>query len=611
MATITKSAFSIGTVSNLLYHRVDLPFHPYACKDVHNAIVLPSGAIARRVGTKYVQNTAFPLPNMELFRFSLDETYILIFSANAIFIRKTDDSGGSVASVTSPYSTSEGFEIKMTQINDKIWIAHPNHDIMVLVRYSETSWALIETGVGKPGQDTVNVDGGKLVTGTNTGGDNFSITCGVAIFDSTRIGQYFFVYADYWRRFMITNLVGTQNVLAYQENPRPEHPTNFINIQPWAYQDPGAEGDLRFGGLLANIFTYQDRMCVSASPEKPKTIFMSKTGIYDDFTSGSPLAEDDGLELQLTAGVDGTPAYWAAELKYLLVNAGAALLWLSSASGTGPITPISKQASVGAYTAFSPISPVKVKDELIVVGRDKRSLYAVDVKTNTNEFGVIDITAGNPDLFKDTEIKQVDFQQDPWPIIWVLTTDGKLYGCTYDKQMETRAWHSHEIGFDPDLVTYSFIGSILVAPAEGSDKLWMTVLREGSHTTIEYMELTRDPGDTSAHVVDSVDNPTDEYLFQHVITPIMPAFQDNSGLTEGDDIRLKTVRLSLVKAKNFILQSPGGWQDITVVEGSGTFTGNTDDLRLPTATDDNTDITVTSSDGPFILTAIRYETEVQ
>jgi len=187
MATITKSAFSIGAISNLLYHRVDLPFHPYACKEIHNAIVLPSGAIARRSGTKFVQSTAYPLPTLRLFRFSLDETYILIFANKSIGIRKTDDSFGMITSVTSPYSTTEGYEVKMTQINDKIWIAHPNHDIMCLVRYSEASWSLIESGVGVAGQDTVNTDPAKTVTGTNTGGDNFSITSSVAIFDSTRI----------------------------------------------------------------------------------------------------------------------------------------------------------------------------------------------------------------------------------------------------------------------------------------------------------------------------------------------------------------------------------------------------------------------------------------
>lgn len=146
---ILKDDFSGGSIDPALHSRTSLKQYATGAKTLKNFIVLPNGNIANRKGTWYVAqakvNTATRLIP---FIFSDEEAYVL--EVSNLCMRFYHDgaqlqSGGGAYELVTPWATADLEDLCMdAQSADVIFCTHPKYKPMVLTRYADTSWTLVE-----------------------------------------------------------------------------------------------------------------------------------------------------------------------------------------------------------------------------------------------------------------------------------------------------------------------------------------------------------------------------------------------------------------------------------------------------------------------------------
>ena len=145
--TLALTSFVSGEFSAKLDGRTDFQKYNTSCKTLENFLIHPQGAATRRVGTQFIAEVKSSAAKTRLipFEFSTTQTYIMEFGNNYIRFFKDKGqitSGGPAYEISSPYSTSELFDIKFAQSADVMYLCHPNHDVRKLSRTGHTSWTL-------------------------------------------------------------------------------------------------------------------------------------------------------------------------------------------------------------------------------------------------------------------------------------------------------------------------------------------------------------------------------------------------------------------------------------------------------------------------------------
>jgi hypothetical protein len=196
------NSFNAGELSPKLDVRTDLEKYRSGCRELKNFIATIYGGTRYRNGSRYVAPTkhADKATRLLPFRFSRNTNYVLEFGDQYI---RFFANGGQVESapstpleVASPYLEAELFAIQIKQINNLVYIAHPNHAPRVLTRVTDTSWTLAELDYtdSTPALLPENLDRTVTLTASAVTGSGITLTQGVSgdpIFDDDHVGAYF------------------------------------------------------------------------------------------------------------------------------------------------------------------------------------------------------------------------------------------------------------------------------------------------------------------------------------------------------------------------------------------------------------------------------------
>ena len=102
MATVSQRNFSSGELSPSLYSRVDITKYATGLRTCKNNIILRYGGATNRPGTKFINVAKYPTKDIRLidFQFNDDQTYMLQFGENYIWVSKYDPTTKSVSVLT-------------------------------------------------------------------------------------------------------------------------------------------------------------------------------------------------------------------------------------------------------------------------------------------------------------------------------------------------------------------------------------------------------------------------------------------------------------------------------------------------------------------------------
>ena len=156
-------SFNAGELSPKLDARTDLDKYSAGCRTLQNAFVEPYGAAIRRAGTQYIASTKVADTKARLigFKFSTTTNFILEFGVGYVRFFSNGAQvldGATIVEVATPYGEADLFELQTTQINDVVYITHPDWPTHKLSRLSDTSWTMAEMDPYYPPFLDENVD---------------------------------------------------------------------------------------------------------------------------------------------------------------------------------------------------------------------------------------------------------------------------------------------------------------------------------------------------------------------------------------------------------------------------------------------------------------------
>lgn len=193
MHTIIPS-FNAGEVSPRIHSRVDLDKYGSSCKTLENFIIMPYGGVNRRPGMEYMgaAGDSATASRLIAFNFSITTNFVLEFGDETIRFWSNGEQvllGGSAYELASPYPSSSLFEIQYCQINDVMYLVHPDYPIYKLSRYADANWTLEETEWTNPPFRTENTTDETMTLSAVTG-TGVTLTCSAIVFSPDHVGSY-------------------------------------------------------------------------------------------------------------------------------------------------------------------------------------------------------------------------------------------------------------------------------------------------------------------------------------------------------------------------------------------------------------------------------------
>ena len=145
-----QTNFSVGELDPLIRARTDLQQYQNALEEATNIIIQPQGGFRRRDGTQFVYDFGSSFTDFKVipFEFSVDDSYLLVFVTQRIYIFKAgvlqaniNGSGNDYLAATD-ITTAMLDEINYTQAVDTLILCHEDLQTKRLVRNGDTSWTL-------------------------------------------------------------------------------------------------------------------------------------------------------------------------------------------------------------------------------------------------------------------------------------------------------------------------------------------------------------------------------------------------------------------------------------------------------------------------------------
>ena len=169
---------------------------------------------------------------------------------------------------------------------------------------------------------------------------------------------------------------------------------------------------------------------------------MTKSGTESNMSFGLPIKDDDRIEFRVAAREANTIRH-IVPLTNLLMLTGSAE-WRITSVNSDAITPTSISVKPQSYVGSNNAQPVIVNNSLVYGAARGGHVRELGYNWQANGFITGDLSLRAPHLFDNFTITDMAFSKAPIPIVWMVSTNGKLLGLTYVPEQQLGAWHQHD-----------------------------------------------------------------------------------------------------------------------------------------------------------------------
>jgi hypothetical protein len=431
-------SFTAGEMSDSMQGRTDFAKYFSAASRIENFVVLPHGPITRRPGTYFVAEVKTSSAKTRLipFSFSTEQTYVLEFGNQYIRFYKDDGqitSGGSAYEIASPYTTAQLFDLKFAQSADVMYVCNENHPVKKLSRTGHTSWTLADVDFTDGPYLDSNTSSTTMTPSGTTG--SITITASSSAFVSTDVNR-FINFSNGYAKITAFGLL-LQSVSATVED-------DFDNTT--------AVTDWKLGAFSTTtghprcVSFFEQRLVFAGTSNQPQTMFFSKSGDYENMTSGTN--DDDAMIYTIASNqVNAIQALKATRTLIVMTTGGEYAV--SSGAAQDAITPtninIRKQSNYGS----SGVDALSIGNATIFLQRARRKIRELAYNFDTDGYTAPDLTI-LADHISESGLTDMSYQQEPYSVVWAVRTDGQMAGLTYNRLENVVAWHRHIFGGKSD-----------------------------------------------------------------------------------------------------------------------------------------------------------------
>jgi hypothetical protein len=197
------------------------------------------------------------------------------------------------------------------------------------------------------------------------------------------------------------------------------------------------------GANWPGTVTFHDgRLWWAGTPGQPQTLWASKSGDYENLTTGT--ADDDALVLTLDA--DQVNAIrWIRSGRGLHIGTTGAEFILQSSSAEAPVTPNDARARRQTAEGSAAVLPVQLGQATLFVQRAGRRVAEMGYSFESDVFVAQDLTILANHILRDG-VDEMAWHREPWRVLWCETDAGGLRGMTYVREQRVAAWHRQTLG---------------------------------------------------------------------------------------------------------------------------------------------------------------------
>ena len=512
-----QRSFAGGEMSPEMFGRIDDVKFQTGLARCRNFITKPTGPAENRPGFAFVNEVKDSSKAVRLIPFTFSTTQTMVIEMGAGYFRfhtqgATLLSGGSPYEISNPYAEADLFDIHYVQSADVLTLVHPNYAPRELRRLGATNWQLITITFGSlisaPSSVTANASGhttakytykyvvtsiaADLVSESSQSSEasasgNLLETGGIvtiswgAVTGASR-------YNVYKLQGGIYGYIGqTSGTSIIDDNIAPD-----LSTSPPTYETVFNSTD-NYPGAVSY---YEQRRCFAGTITDPQKIWMTKSGTESDMSYSLPIRDDDRISFRVAAREANTIRHIVPLTQLLLLTSSAE--WRVTSINSDAITPSTISVRPQSYVGASNVQPVIINNTLLYGAARGGHVRELGYNWQANGFITGDMSLRAAHLFDGYDVVDMAYSKAPNPLVWMVSSSGKLLGLTYVPEQAVGAWHWHD--------TDGEFESCAVVAEGAEDVLYVIVRRDIDGSSVRYVERmqTRMFGDLEhAFFVDS------------------------------------------------------------------------------------------------------------
>ena len=493
---VLKQSFSGGEVSPEMFGRIEDAGYQNGAAIVRNFMVRPQGSLENRAGFAFVRAAKYADKAVRLIAFAYSPTQTLVIEFGHKYCRFHSQGGtvldgsGDVYEIETPYEEAHLFDVHYVQSADVMTLVHPQYAPRELRRYGAADWRLreiaFEPTLAPPANVKGQAHGGggvetQYVVTSIDGNDESRASAAVKLtnnlyttgnrnvlsWDKVAGAKRYKVYKKSGGLF---GYIGqTEDTSLTDDNIAPD-----LASTPPVYDKLFAQAD----DYPAAVSYFQQRRVFAGTVSKPLHVWMSKSGTESNMSYSIPSRADDRILFRIAAREAGMVSHIVPLSKLVLLSGGAE--WNVNTLNSDALTPDSVSVSPQSYVGASQVQPVIVNNALVYAAA--RGGHMRELAYNWQAGGYItgDLSLRCAHLFDGREIRDLAQAKAPYPVVWAVSSDGSLLGCTYLPEQQIGAWHRHD--------TDGAFESCACVSEGADDILYCAVRRQIGGRTVRYIE---------------------------------------------------------------------------------------------------------------------------
>ncbi len=238
---------------------------------------------------------------------------------------------------------------------------------------------------------------------------------------------------------------------------------------------PATLSGLNFPGAVSY---FEQRRAFAGTINQPQSIWMTKSGTENNMSFSLPTRDDDRIKFRVAAREANTIRHIVPLTQLLLLTSSAE--WRVSSVNSDAITPTTISVRPQSYVGASNVQPVVINNTLIYGAARGGHVRELAYSWQANGFVTGDLSLRAVHLFDTFDVVDMAYAKAPQPIVWFVSTSGKLLGLTYVPEQQIGAWHQHD--------TDGVFESCAVVAEGGEDVLYTVVRRTINGNSVRYVE---------------------------------------------------------------------------------------------------------------------------
>lgn len=467
-----------------------------------NFVVKPQGPIENRAGFSFVREVKDSAKPVRLLPFTFSTTQTMILELGAGYFR-FHTMGATVLSndvpyeIANPYAAADLFDIHTTQSGDVLTLVHPNYKPMELRRLGATNWTLVPIAFTPLVQPPTAVNAASSGAGTQ-----YDYSYVITTFSTDLLTQSVASAAATCQNNIFAT--GAKNTISWTPPPgavagqtqyavykRVGGSYGYIGrTTDNSLVDDNIAADLSLtppnydqvfqaaGDYPAAVSYYEQRRVFGGTANAPQKIWMTRSGTESDMSYSLPTKDDDRIAFRIAA-------LQANTIRHLVPLSDMVALTSSTefriySVNTDALTPTSISPKPQSYIGASNVQPCLIGSNLLYGAARGGHMQEMSYSRDANGYISGDLSLRSIHLFDDYELVDMAYAKAPIPIVWAVSSSGKLLGLTYVPEQQVGAWHQHD--------TDGVFESCAVVAEGREDVLYVVVRRSIGGVDRRYVE---------------------------------------------------------------------------------------------------------------------------